>query len=84
MAKATTKKKIQFWGTGRRKKAIARVRLIPAGDGAITINKKSFACQQKHWTLKKTALKSGFFTLPIIIYSQTQIRCVIIRTIGIV
>ncbi len=41
MAKTTTKKKVQFWGTGRRKKAIARVRLIPAGDGAITINNKS-------------------------------------------
>ena len=41
MAKATSKKKIQYWGTGRRKKAIARVRLIPAGDGTIIINKKS-------------------------------------------
>ncbi len=41
MAKATTKKKVQYWGTGRRKKAIARVRLIPAGDGTITINGKS-------------------------------------------
>ncbi len=40
MAKTTSKKKIQYWGTGRRKKAVARVRLIPAGDGAITINKK--------------------------------------------
>jgi len=41
MAKATSKKKVQYWGTGRRKKAIARVRLIPAGDGQIVINKKS-------------------------------------------
>ena len=41
MAKTTTKKKVQYWGTGRRKKAIARVRLIPAGDGTITINKKT-------------------------------------------
>ena len=41
MAKTTAKKKVQYWGTGRRKKAIARVRLIPAGDGTITINKKS-------------------------------------------
>ena len=41
MAKTTTKKKVQFWGTGRRKKAVARVRLLPAGDGQITINKKS-------------------------------------------
>lgn len=41
MAKATSKKKVQYWGTGRRKKAIARVRLIPAGDGQIIINKKN-------------------------------------------
>lgn len=41
MARATTKKKVQFWGTGRRKKAIARVRLIPAGDGNVVVNGKS-------------------------------------------
>ena len=40
MARAT-KKKVQIWATGRRKKAIARVRLIPAGTGVITINKKN-------------------------------------------
>ena len=40
-ATKSNKKKVQYWGTGRRKKAIARVRLIPAGDGTITINKKS-------------------------------------------
>ena len=37
MAK-TAKKKVQFWGTGRRKKAVARVRLIPGGNGTIIIN----------------------------------------------
>jgi small subunit ribosomal protein S9 len=31
--------KIQFYGTGRRKTSIARVRLVP-GDGKITINKR--------------------------------------------
>lgn len=40
MAKTTAKKKLQYWGTGRRKKAIARVRLVPAGDGTIVINGK--------------------------------------------
>lgn len=40
MAKTVAKKKVQFWGTGRRKKSIARVRLIPAGNGRITINKR--------------------------------------------
>lgn len=33
-------KKVQYLGTGRRKTAIARVRLVP-GDGNITINKRS-------------------------------------------
>ena len=42
MAKANVKKKLQFWGTGRRKKAIARVRLIPGGNGTIIINDRAF------------------------------------------
>ena len=42
MAKANVKKKLQFWGTGRRKKAIARVRLIPGGNGTIVINDRTF------------------------------------------
>lgn len=42
MAKVNLKKKLQFWGTGRRKKAIARVRLIPAGSGTIVINDRTF------------------------------------------
>jgi len=33
--------KVQYWGTGRRKKAVARVRLVP-GDGKIIINNRSF------------------------------------------
>ena len=40
MVKIAKSKKIQFWGTGRRKKSIARVRLLPAGSGNITINKR--------------------------------------------
>ena len=31
--------KVQYMGTGRRKKSIARVRLVP-GSGAVTINKR--------------------------------------------
>ena len=37
---ATKKDKIVFYGTGRRKKSIARVRLVN-GNGKITINNKS-------------------------------------------
>ena len=40
-AKSTAKKKVQYWGTGRRKKAVARVRVIAGGTGTITINKRS-------------------------------------------
>ena len=34
-------KKIQFWGVGRRKKAIARVRIVPGGEGNIIVNKRT-------------------------------------------
>lgn len=37
--KSTATKKEQIWGTGRRKKAIARVRIMP-GEGNIVINKQ--------------------------------------------
>lgn len=33
--------KAQYWGTGRRKKAVARVRLVP-GSGNIAINNRDF------------------------------------------
>ena len=32
--------KVQYWGTGRRKKAVARVRLVP-GDGTIIISDRA-------------------------------------------
>lgn len=31
---------VQYWGTGRRKHSVARVRLVP-GDGAVVINKRN-------------------------------------------
>ena len=30
----------QFWGTGRRKTSVARVRIIPGGEAGVTVNKK--------------------------------------------
>jgi len=30
----------QYWGTGRRKTSVARVRVIPGGEGGIVVNKK--------------------------------------------
>lgn len=41
-----------YWATGRRKKAIARVRLVPNGKGVITINKKDIDEYFDHETLK--------------------------------
>ena len=35
---AKTSKKVQFWGTGRRKKSVASVRLLPGVNGTITVN----------------------------------------------
>jgi small subunit ribosomal protein S9 len=40
MAAKKIVKKIQFWGVGRRKKAIARVRIIPGGDKGFVVNNK--------------------------------------------
>jgi len=40
--KKLIKSKIQYWGVGRRKKAIARVRIIPETETVITINKRTF------------------------------------------
>ena len=39
-AKTGMKKKLQYWGTGRRKKAVARVRLVP-GSGTVVVNKRT-------------------------------------------
>jgi small subunit ribosomal protein S9 len=45
--------KTQFWGTGRRKSAVARVRLVP-GKGNIIINKRSMDDYFGMETLKMT------------------------------
>ena len=46
MPKAKTDK-IVFYGTGRRKSSVARVRLVE-GKGAITINGKSYYHRNKY------------------------------------
>lgn len=33
--------KTQYWGTGRRKTAVARIRLIPGGTGQVIINERT-------------------------------------------
>jgi len=39
MQATETKDRVVYWGTGRRKSSVARVRLVP-GNGAITVNGK--------------------------------------------
>ncbi len=41
----------QYWGTGRRKTSVARVRLIP-GNGKITVNKKDINDYFNYETLR--------------------------------
>lgn len=41
MKKNSKVSKIQYWGVGRRKKAIARVRILAGGDNGIVVNKIS-------------------------------------------
>jgi len=42
---------VQYWGTGRRKSSVARVRLVP-GKGNVTVNKKSMDDYFGYETLK--------------------------------
>ncbi|MCC5912624.1 MAG: 30S ribosomal protein S9 [Clostridiaceae bacterium] len=44
--------KVAYYGTGRRKKSIARVRLVP-GEGNITINKRDVEEYLNYETLKR-------------------------------
>ncbi|SJU00214.1 BS10 [Clostridioides difficile] len=47
--------KVQYMGTGRRKKSVARVRLVP-GNGKVVINKReieTFFGLRKKYGLKK-------------------------------
>ena len=56
-AKSSAKKKVQYWGTGRRKKAVARVRVLAGGSGTITVNKRSL---DDYFPLDTLNICSGF------------------------
>ena len=58
--KIAKSKKIQYWGTGRRKKSIARVRVLPNGNGSITINGRDIDNYFNLDTLKYIVLPSMF------------------------
>ncbi|MGE5396437.1 MAG: 30S ribosomal protein S9 [Chitinophagales bacterium] len=48
--------KIQYWGTGRRKTAVARVRILP-GDGKITVNSRTFETYFPNRTLRLVVMQ---------------------------
>lgn len=45
MSETTKTTKTYYYGTGRRKTAVARVRLFVSGSGKVTINDKPFAAE---------------------------------------
>ena len=53
--------KVQYYGTGRRKTAVARVRLLP-GDGNITINGKTFETYFPNRTLRLIVMQPMVLT----------------------
>jgi small subunit ribosomal protein S9 len=48
--------KVQFWGTGRRKTSVARVRLIP-GKGTIKVNGREFENYFPMQTMQKVVMQ---------------------------
>ena len=60
----------QFWGTGRRKTSVARVRIIPGGEAGIIVNKKpiqEYFQRADHWQAAQRPIehveKSGEFAV---------------------
>ncbi len=58
-----TPKKAYFYGTGRRKSSVAKVRLFPGGTGAITVNGRSldeyFGLETLKYTVKQPLVLVG-------------------------
>ncbi len=52
---------IQFWGTGRRKTSVARVRLVP-GSGKVIVNKKNIDDYFNYETLRVLAKEPMIIT----------------------
>ena len=63
-------KRVEFSATGRRKQSIARVRLVPNGNGIITINKKFQNIKftvYKIYVFKKDILPKKFLDIIILV-----------------
>lgn len=65
----------QYWGTGRRKTSIARVRLVP-GNGKVTINKQDIEEYFDYETLRTIARE------PLVITEQTDKFDVLVNVEG--
>ena len=59
---SNTESSFSYWGTGRRKTAIARVRLVP-GNGKVTINGRSATDYLNHNLAFMSAVTSALETL---------------------
>ncbi|MGF1523573.1 MAG: 30S ribosomal protein S9 [Leptolyngbyaceae cyanobacterium] len=62
MQATETKDRVVYWGTGRRKSAIARVRLVP-GNGQITINGRTGDLYLQYNAAYLSAVKAPLETL---------------------
>lgn len=65
----------QYWGTGRRKTSIARVRLVP-GNGKVTINKQDIEQYFDYETLRTIARE------PLVITEQADKFDVLVKVEG--
>jgi small subunit ribosomal protein S9 len=66
---------LQYWGTGRRKEAVARVRLVP-GQGKITINQRPLA------TYFPLPLHQALLRQPLLVTGTAEGYDVIVRVHG--
>jgi small subunit ribosomal protein S9 len=62
MQATETQEKVVYWGTGRRKSAIARVRLVP-GDGQLVVNGKPGETYFNRISVYLSSIKSPLETL---------------------
>ena len=74
--KKTKTAKIQFWGVGRRKKAIARVRICSGGENGIIVNKISID------DYFKTDSQKYIVKQPLVLTNTTDKYDVIVNVVG--
>ncbi len=74
---ADTSKGEYYYGMGRRKTAVARVRLYPSGDGSITVNGKN---AQMYFGQRDTLLAT--LTAPLRLFDMGNAYTMTVRVVG--